>query len=85
VEFIGIAGHRGKPCRMSLLFGLKGEGARLMLCMQGSRLQARTERRWDLSASPDTGASPAGFFFWPCRMSLLFGLKGKGAWLMLCV
>jgi hypothetical protein len=46
VEFIGIAGHRGKPCRMSLLFGLKGEGARLMLCiffLGVNRLQERNQ------------------------------------------
>jgi hypothetical protein len=35
VEFISVTEHRGKTCRMSLVFGLKGEGAWLMLCVQG--------------------------------------------------
>jgi hypothetical protein len=64
---------------MSLVFGLKRQGAWLMLCVQGGRLQARTELRWNLSASPDTA------LLQPCRMSLVFGLKGEGAWLMLSV
>jgi hypothetical protein len=33
VEVMGVAGHCGKPCRMSLYCGLKGNGAWLMLCV----------------------------------------------------
>jgi hypothetical protein len=60
VEFSIVAGHCGKPGRMSLVSGLKGKGAWLMLCVQGGRRQARTERRWNLAALPDTAASLAG-------------------------
>jgi hypothetical protein len=45
---------------MSLVFGLEGERAWQMLCVQGGCLQARTVRRWNLATSPDTAASLAG-------------------------
>jgi hypothetical protein len=54
-----VAGHCGKCCRMSLILGLDSEGAWLMLCVQGGRLKARTEWRWNLAASPDIPASIA--------------------------
>jgi hypothetical protein len=72
---------------MILVFGLKGKGAWLMLCVQGGRRQARTQRRWIffIFFSAVEFSIVAGHCRKPGRMSLVFGLKGKGAWLMLCV
>jgi hypothetical protein len=67
--FFGAACCAAGSCRISLVFGLKAEGAWGMLCVQGGRLQARAERRWNFAASPDTAASLADepglfFLFW---------------------
>jgi hypothetical protein len=65
VEFSNVAGHCGKPCRMSLLFGLKAGGACGMLCVQGGWLPAST-----YGAAVEF-SSVAGHCGNPCRMSLL--------------
>ena len=46
--------------KKSLLFGLEGEGAWGMLCLQGGRRKPPPGQRWNFAASLDMRPTPAG-------------------------
>ena len=68
--------------RMSLLFGLKGEGAWRRCCACKGVARKHLRAGGEILQRRRTAGMPYGR---SCRMSLLFGLKGEGAWVMLCL